>query len=93
MALNGLLTMVLGIASDRPGCPIWCSSSPRWRYAFSRRGSRRSAWSPRPARRNIAVSMVTPFAFMIGAGAVPALIGWASDLYSFRRRVSDDRRA
>jgi hypothetical protein len=33
--------------------------------------------------RNIAVSMVTPFAFMIGAGVVPALIGWSSDLYSF----------
>ena len=27
--------------------------------------------------------MTTPFAFMIGAGAVPALIGWSSDVHSF----------
>jgi len=36
-----------------------------------------------PGARNIAVSMVTPFAFMIGAGAIPALIGWSSTLHSF----------
>ena len=33
--------------------------------------------------RNIAVSMVTSFAFIIGAGAAPALIGWSSTLHSF----------
>jgi NNP family nitrate/nitrite transporter-like MFS transporter len=36
-----------------------------------------------PGARNIAVSMVTPFAFILGAGAAPALIGWASHLHSF----------
>jgi NNP family nitrate/nitrite transporter-like MFS transporter len=37
-----------------------------------------------PGARNIAVSMITPFGFMIGAGAAPALVGWASHLHSFR---------
>jgi NNP family nitrate/nitrite transporter-like MFS transporter len=41
-----------------------------------------------PSARNIAVSFTTPMAFMIGAGAVPTLIGVIGDLQSFGLGVS-----
>jgi NNP family nitrate/nitrite transporter-like MFS transporter len=33
--------------------------------------------------RNLAVALTTPAAFIIGAGVVPALIGFAGDVWSF----------
>jgi NNP family nitrate/nitrite transporter-like MFS transporter len=83
LALNGLLTMVLGVVSTA-GLPYLVFLQPALAVCFFPAGFAAIGMVAPPGARNIAVSMVTPFAFMIGAGAVPALIGWASYLHSFR---------
>ena len=82
LVLNGLLTMMLGIASS-DWLPYLVFLQPALAVCFFPAGFAAISLSAPAGARNIAVSMITPFAFMIGAGAVPALIGWSSDLYSF----------
>ncbi len=82
LALNGLLTMALGIAPTA-WLPYVVFLQPALAVCFFPAGFAAISRMAPAGARNIAVSMVTPFGFMIGAGAVPALIGWSSDLYSF----------
>jgi NNP family nitrate/nitrite transporter-like MFS transporter len=82
LALNGLLTMALGIAPT-VWLPYIVFIQPALAVCFFPAGFAAISLMAPAGARNIAVSMVTPFAFMIGAGVVPALIGWSSDLYSF----------
>ena len=82
LALNGLLTMALGIAPTA-WLPCLVFLQPALAVCFFPAGFAAISLMAPAGARNIAVSMVTPFAFMIGAGAVPALIGWSSTLHSF----------
>jgi NNP family nitrate/nitrite transporter-like MFS transporter len=82
LALNGLLTMALGIAPTA-WLPCIVFIQPALAVCFFPAGFAAISLMAPAGARNIAVSMVTPFGFMIGAGVVPALIGWSSDLYSF----------
>jgi len=41
-----------------------------------------------PRLRNVAVSFTTPFAFLVGGGIVPSLIGFIGDLRSFAVAIS-----
>jgi NNP family nitrate/nitrite transporter-like MFS transporter len=82
LALNGLLTMALGIAPTA-WLPYIVFIQPALAVCFFPAGFAAISLMAPAGARNIAVSMVTPFGFMIGAGVVPALIGWSSDLYSF----------
>jgi NNP family nitrate/nitrite transporter-like MFS transporter len=83
LALNGLLTMMLGAAST-DFLPYLVFAQPALAVCFFPAGFAAIGMVAPAGARNIAVSMVTPFGFMIGAGAAPALIGWASHLHSFR---------
>ena len=82
LALNGLLTMILGVAPTA-WLPYLVFIQPALAVCFFPAGFAAISLMAPVGARNIAVSMVTPFGFMIGAGVVPALIGWSSDLYSF----------
>jgi NNP family nitrate/nitrite transporter-like MFS transporter len=82
LALNGMMTVGLGVAS-LSWLPVVVFLQPAVAVCFFPAGFAAISRVAPAGARNIAVSMVTPFAFMIGAGAVPALIGWASDLHSF----------
>jgi NNP family nitrate/nitrite transporter-like MFS transporter len=82
LALNGLVTVALGV-SPRSWLPVLVFIQPALAVCFFPAGFAAISLVAPARARNIAVSMVTPFAFMLGAGAVPALIGWASDLHSF----------
>jgi NNP family nitrate/nitrite transporter-like MFS transporter len=81
LALNGLLTMILGVAPTA-WLPCLVFIQPAVAVCFFPAGFAAISLMAPAGARNIAVSMTTPFAFMIGAGAVPALIGWSSDLHS-----------
>jgi len=82
LVLNGLLTMMLGIA-PKAWLPYLVFIQPALAVCFFPAGFAAISQAAPAGARNIAVSMTTPFAFMIGAGAVPALIGWSSDVHSF----------
>jgi NNP family nitrate/nitrite transporter-like MFS transporter len=81
-SLNGLLTMIIGVAPTA-WLPYLVSIQPALATCFFPAGFAAISLMAPPGARNIAVSMITSFAFMIGAGAVPALIGWSSTLHSF----------
>lgn len=82
LALNGMLTMVLGVVPTA-WLPCLVFLQPALAVCFFPAGFAAIGRMAPPGARNIAVSMTTPFAFMIGAGAVPALIGWSGDRHSF----------
>jgi len=82
LASNGLVTVALG-AAPLSWLPVLVFIQPALAVCFFPAGFSAISLIAPAGARNIAVSMVTPFAFMIGAGAIPALIGWASDLHSF----------
>jgi NNP family nitrate/nitrite transporter-like MFS transporter len=82
LVLNGLLTMALGIATTA-WLPYLVFIQSALAVCFFPAGFAAISLVAPSGARNIAVSMVTSFGFMIGAGAVPALIGWSSTLHSF----------
>lgn len=82
LALNGLLTMALGVAPTAWLAYLVFIQSAIAVCFFPAGFAAISLVAPAGAR-NIAVSMVTSFGFMIGAGALPALIGWIGTLHSF----------
>lgn len=82
LALNGLLTMALGVAPTA-WLPYLVFIQSALAVCFFPAGFAAISLVAPPGARNIAVSMVTSFGFLIGAGAVPALIGWTSTLHSF----------
>jgi NNP family nitrate/nitrite transporter-like MFS transporter len=82
LSLNGLLTMILGVVST--DWLFWfVFIQPALAVCFFPAGFAAISLAAPAGARNIAVSMTTPFGFMIGAGVTPALIGWCSDLHSF----------
>jgi MFS transporter, NNP family, nitrate/nitrite transporter len=82
LALNGVLTVLLGITSAHWLTYLVCLQ-PALAVCFFPAGFAAISLVAPPGARNIAVSMTAPFGFMIGAGAVPALIGVMGDAFSF----------
>ena len=82
LAFNGLLTMALGVAQTA-WLPYLVFIQSALAACFFPAGFAAISLVAPPGARNIAVSMVTPFGYMLGAGAVPALIGWTGTLHSF----------
>ncbi len=80
--VNGLLTVALGIAPAAV-VPYLVAIQPALAVCFFPAGFAAIALTAPPAARNIAVSLVTPFAFLLGAGALPSLIGALSEAVSF----------
>ncbi|MEJ5358229.1 MAG: MFS transporter, partial [Desulfobacterales bacterium] len=79
---NGGLTVALGLA-PAAGVPYLVAIQPALAVCFFPAGFAAIALTAPPAARNIAVSLVTPFAFLLGAGALPTLIGALSEAVSF----------
>jgi len=82
LALNGLLTVCVGVASTS-WLPYLVFVQPALAVCFFPAGFAAISLVAPVRARNIAVSLTTPFAFMIGAGAIPALIGVMGDAASF----------
>jgi MFS transporter, NNP family, nitrate/nitrite transporter len=80
--LTGVFTLALGLAPTR-----WVAYAvilqPIVAVCFFPAGFAALGMVVPPKARNIAVSFTTPFAFLIGGGAVPTLIGVAGDARSF----------
>ncbi len=79
---NGLLTVGLGV-SPTAWVPGLVAIQPALAVCFFPAGFAAIALASPPAARNIAVSLVTPFGFLLGAGALPSLIGALSEAVSF----------
>ena len=82
LSLNGLLTVLVGVASTA-WLPYLVFAQPALAVCFFPAGFAAISLVAPVRARNIAVSMTTPFGFMIGAGAIPALIGVMGDAFSF----------
>ena len=85
--ITGLLTLVLGLVPA--GWTVWIvflqptaavTFFPPGFAALSRIGS--------PTERNIVISMIVPFGFLLGSGVVSAFIGFLGDLGSFSLGIS-----
>jgi len=85
--LTGGFTLLLGL-SPTPWVPAVVFLQPMVAVCFFPAGFAALGMVVPPSARNIAVSFTTPMAFMIGAGAVPTLIGVIGDLQSFGLGVS-----
>ena len=86
-ALNGLLTVVLGLA-PASWLPYLVSIQPMLSVCFFPAGFAALSMAVPSGARHIAVSLTTPVAFIVGGGLVPALIGVFGDAYSFAAGIS-----
>jgi NNP family nitrate/nitrite transporter-like MFS transporter len=85
--LNGLLTVVLGLA-PASWLPYLVSIQPMLSVCFFPAGFAALSMAVPSGARHIAVSLTTPVAFIVGGGLVPALIGVFGDAYSFAAGIS-----
>jgi NNP family nitrate/nitrite transporter-like MFS transporter len=81
LLVNGAITVGLGSASTG-WLPWLVFMQPAVAVCFFPAGFSAISLTAPPKARNIAVSMITPFGFIIGAGAAPGIIGVFGDLYS-----------
>jgi NNP family nitrate/nitrite transporter-like MFS transporter len=80
--LTGGITLVLAVVSRSwVGLPIFLQ--PAIAVCFFPAGMAALSLISSPGLRNIVVSLTAPLAFLIGAGAVPTLIGFIGDMSSF----------
>jgi NNP family nitrate/nitrite transporter-like MFS transporter len=81
-ALTGILTLFIGLA---PG--TWVAAAvflqPIIAVCFFPAGFAALSLVSSAGERNLTVSLTIPLAFLIGGGAVPALIGFIGDVHSF----------
>lgn len=82
LLLNGLLTIGLGVI-PMPWLLLPVCVQPALSVCFFPAGFSAIGLSVAANARNLAISLTTPMAFIIGAGVVPSIIGLASDLWSF----------
>lgn len=80
--LTGMLTLFIGLASQ-----TWVAAAvflqPVMAVCFFPAGFAALSRVSSAGERNLTVSLTIPMAFLIGGGAVPALIGFIGDVYSF----------
>ena len=80
--LSGLMTVPIGLASTN-WVVVLIFLQPLAAVCFFPAGLAAFAAISKPEERNIALSLMVPIAFLVGGGAVPALIGLAGDLNAF----------
>ncbi|HSV92828.1 MAG TPA: MFS transporter [Desulfobacterales bacterium] len=83
LLLNGGLTFALAVL-PMPWLLVPISIQPALSVCFFPAGFSAIGLSVPKASRNLAVALTTPAAFIIGAGLVPTLIGFAGDVWSFQ---------
>lgn len=80
--LTGMLTLFIGLAPQ-----TWVAAAvflqPVMAVCFFPAGFAALSRVSSAGERNLTVSLSIPMAFLIGGGAVPALIGFIGDVYSF----------
>ena len=80
--LTGMLTLFIGLAPQ-----TWVAAAvflqPVMAVCFFPAGFAALSRVSSAGERNLTVSLTIPMAFLIGGGAVPALIGFIGDVYSF----------
>jgi NNP family nitrate/nitrite transporter-like MFS transporter len=85
--VTGILTLLLGIASTN-WVIIVVFLQPVLAVCFYPAGFSALSSISTPENRNVAVSLTIPIAFVLGGGAVPALIGIMADLGFFSWGIS-----
>jgi NNP family nitrate/nitrite transporter-like MFS transporter len=80
--LSGIFTVAMGMA-NHPWILIAVFLQPMVAVCFFPAGFKMLSRIGPPGSRNIAVSLTAPAAFLMGAGAVPMLIGFLGDSASF----------
>lgn len=80
--LSGILTLLLGVISNRWLIPI-IILQPIVAVCFFPAGLAALSMITSPGERNITVSLTVPLGFLIGGGATPAMIGLFGDFESF----------
>jgi MFS transporter, NNP family, nitrate/nitrite transporter len=83
LLLNGSLTLALAVL-PMPWLLVPICIQPALSVCFFPAGFSAIGLSVPATSRNLAVALTTPAAFIIGAGVVPTLIGFAGDVWSFR---------
>jgi len=80
--LTGMMTVFIGLAS-----PSWVAVAvflqPIMAVCFFPAGLAALSMVSSAKERNLTVSLTIPMAFLMGGGAVPALIGYIGDVHSF----------
>ena len=82
LLLNGCLTIALAVL-PMPWLLVPVCIQPALSVCFFPAGFSAIGLSVPANARNLAVALTTPAAFIIGAGVVPSLIGFAGDVWSF----------
>jgi len=83
LLLNGGLTLALAVL-PMPWLLVPICIQPALSVCFFPAGFSAIGLSVPEGSRNLAVALTTPAAFIIGAGVVPTLIGFAGDVWSFQ---------
>jgi NNP family nitrate/nitrite transporter-like MFS transporter len=82
LAASGALTLLLGLAQG-----LWLVvclfAQPLLAVCFFPAGFAALARLGSPAARAVAVSLTVPLAYILGGGALPAMIGWLGEYLSF----------
>lgn len=85
--LSGSLTLLLGI-SPRAWIYVILFLQPMVAVCFFPAGLAVLSTIGPPNARNLTISLTTPFAFLLGGGVVPTLIGFIGDTWSFSAGIS-----
>jgi NNP family nitrate/nitrite transporter-like MFS transporter len=80
--ITGALTVLLGVASEA-WLVVAVFLQPMFAVCFFPAGFAALSQIGPPEARNVAVSLTVPFAFVVGAGAIPTGIGYMGDAGSF----------
>ena len=81
-ALAGLLTVLIGLA-PQTWVAVAIFVQPIIAVCFFPAGLAALSMVSSASERNLTVSLTIPLAFLMGGGAVPALIGFIGDMHSF----------
>ena len=82
LIVAGIMTILLGIAPDRY-TKVFVFLQPALAGCFFPAGFAAVSFIFPPKLRNLAVSLIVPMAFLVGAGIVPIFIGFIGDIRSF----------
>ena len=80
--LTGLMTIFVGLAGPS-GVGVAVFLQPMMAVCFFPAGLAALSMISSPDERSIMVSLTSPFAFLIGGGAIPTLIGFIGDVSDF----------
>jgi NNP family nitrate/nitrite transporter-like MFS transporter len=82
LIVAGIMTILLGITPDRY-TKVFVFLQPALAGCFFPAGFAAVSFIFPPKLRNLAVSLIVPMAFLVGAGIVPIFIGLVGDISSF----------